>query len=126
MSRQILNTSKVGDSTTSLGSLFQYLTLTVKKVLPNVQTELPACQFVPIASGPVMVTTEKNLAPSSLHPPFRYSHTLMRPPDLSLLQAERSQLSQSSLMGDMLQSFHHLRDPLLDSLLQLLSWEAQN
>jgi len=60
-------------------------------------------------------TTEKSLAPSSLHPPFRYLHTLIRSP-LSLLQVKQSQLFQPFLTEEMLQSLNHLCGPLLDSL----------
>ena len=50
VSRWLLNMSKDGDSTVSLGNLCQYsVPLTVKKVFPNVQTEPPVFQFVLIA-----------------------------------------------------------------------------
>ena len=85
-------------------------------------------QPVPVASHPhsfslcplplvlSLGTTEKSLAPSSLHPPFRYSYTLTRSPEPSLLQAEQPQLFQPFLTGEMLQSLHHLSGPSLDSL----------
>jgi len=45
-SRRVLNISR-GDSTTSLGSLFQgSITLKREEVLPRVQAELPMLQFV--------------------------------------------------------------------------------
>jgi len=49
--------------------------------------------------------------PSSLHPPFRYLYTLMRPRKHSLLQARQPQLSQLFLMGDMHRSLKHLSGP---------------
>ena len=54
MSRQLLTVSGAGDSTTSLGNLFQCsVTLHSEKLFPDVRTELPVFQFVPTASGPV-------------------------------------------------------------------------
>jgi len=85
MSRLFLNISKEGDSTTSLGNLCQCsITLTVKKVFPDVQREPPLLQFLPIAHVFLLGTTEKSLTPFSLHPPFKYVHTFMGSP-LSLL-----------------------------------------
>jgi len=43
-----------------------------EEVLPQVQTELPMLQFVPAAPVLSLGTTEKTLALSSGHPPFRY------------------------------------------------------
>jgi len=47
-------------------------------------------------------TTEKSLAPSSLHSPFRYLHKLVRYPLKPFLQAKQSQVSQPFLVGDAL------------------------
>ena len=53
-SRWLSSISKARDSTASLSNLCQcWVTLTVKKVLPDVPTEVPVFQFVSIASGPV-------------------------------------------------------------------------
>lgn len=53
MSRWLLNISIEGDSTPTLINLCQCLvSLTVKKVFPNVQKEPPVFPLVPIASGP--------------------------------------------------------------------------
>ena len=53
MAKQLLNISKNGESTTSLGNLCQCLvTLTLKKVFPDVKRESSVFQCVPIASGP--------------------------------------------------------------------------
>jgi len=45
---------------------------------PDVQRESPVFQFVPINFVLAMVNTEKSLAPSSLHLPFKYLFTLTR------------------------------------------------
>lgn len=76
MSRQLLNISRDGDSTTSLGKLCQCsVTPTVKKCfLPHV------FQFVPLPLVLSLDISEKSLALSSFHPPFGYLHTLMRSP----------------------------------------------
>lgn len=61
-------------------------------------------------------TSEKSSALSLLHPPFRYLQTLIgsthKPP---LFQTELSQLSQTLLTGEVLQSLEHFGCPLLDS-----------
>lgn len=61
VSRWALNISRVGDHTTSLGSLFQCsFTITVKKVFPHVYMELHMFQFVPpLPLVPSLHTTEK-------------------------------------------------------------------
>ena len=80
-SRRLLNISKDGESTTSLGNLCQCLvTSHSQKVFPDVQREPPVFQFVPIASCPVTGYHWKGLALSSSHPPFRYLYTFMRSP----------------------------------------------
>jgi len=53
MSRWLLNISKDEDSTTSPVNLC-LVTLTVKKVFPDVQRLPIVFQFVPIDSGPVI------------------------------------------------------------------------
>uniref|UniRef100_A0A8B9M5I0 Disco interacting protein 2 homolog C n=1 Tax=Accipiter nisus TaxID=211598 RepID=A0A8B9M5I0_9AVES len=68
----LLNTFRDGDSTTSLGSLFQYLTtLLVKKFFLISNLNLPWCNlrtFLPVL---LLVAWEKVLTPTSLQPPFR-------------------------------------------------------
>ncbi|PKU40464.1 hypothetical protein llap_9225 [Limosa lapponica baueri] len=62
LSRWLLNTSKNGDSTTSLGNLCQYLvTLTVKKCFPVFRRNLLCFRFCPSS----LVTPEKSWAPTS-------------------------------------------------------------
>jgi len=54
MSTRFLNTSRDGDSTTSLGSLFQCLTtLSVKNFFPNIQSKPPLTQPEAVASRPI-------------------------------------------------------------------------
>lgn len=49
LSLQFLNLFKDGESTTSFDNLCQYsMDLTVKKILPDVQSDHPVFQFVPI------------------------------------------------------------------------------
>lgn len=57
-------------------------------------------------------TTKKSLAPSPLHPPLRYLFMYINkiPSKPFLLQAKHSQLYQSLLMVEMLQSLKHLPD----------------
>lgn len=84
--------------------------LHTKEVLPFVETEL-LFQFV-LALG----TTEESLAASSLCPPFMYLYTLMRS-FLNLLFSKLiSPSSQSLLILEMFQSFHHPLGPLQNSL----------
>ena len=53
-SKRFLNTSRDGDSTTSLGSLSQCLTtLSVKKVFPDIQPKLTLVQLQAISPHPV-------------------------------------------------------------------------
>jgi len=92
MSDSVLNTSKDGGSTTSLNSLSQSsTTLTTKMfllifivvlfdcligwlvlLLLFFQVGFPLFQFVPIASSPAIVTTEKSLPLPSTHPATSY------------------------------------------------------
>ncbi|KAK4830703.1 hypothetical protein QYF61_012872 [Mycteria americana] len=88
-----------------------------KKVFPDVHRQPPVFQFVPIASCPV--TGHHQIQPGSVFSTpslqvFIYIDKMS--PQPSLLQAQQSQLSQPFLIGEMLQSLHHLHGPLLDSL----------
>ena len=56
-------------------------------------------------------TTERGLAPSSLHPPFRYLYTLIRSPWAFLRLNSLS--TQPFIRGEMLQSLHHLNGSLV-------------
>ena len=57
-----------------------------------------------------------SLAPFSLHLLFIYLYMVITSPELSLLQAEQSQLAQPFLIEEMLQSLHHLHGPSMDFL----------
>jgi len=117
-SRQVLINSREGNSTASLGSLFQCsVTLTVKKFFPHVQMELPVFQFVPIASCPVMGRCWKEPGPIHLTAAlWIFMSTVKVPSQPSLLQAEQALVSQPFLTQEMLQALHHLYSPLLHSL----------
>lgn len=81
MPRQFLIISKDGGTTTPLGNLYQCLvTLRVKKCFLMLWQSLLCFIFVPIATGNVTGHHWKELALSSLHPLFRYVHTLIRFP----------------------------------------------
>jgi len=72
-SRWVLNISREGDSTTSLGSLFQCsVTLRVKKFLLMFRWNFLCFSLCPLPLVLSLGTTEKSLAPSSWHPPRRY------------------------------------------------------
>ncbi|KAK4827573.1 hypothetical protein QYF61_019197 [Mycteria americana] len=88
-SARLLNTSRDGDSTTSLGSLFQYLTtLLVKRDRPHLST----------TSFQAAVESDE----VSPQPPF--------------LQAEQPQVPQPLPISLVLQTLHQLRCPSLDTL----------
>jgi len=53
ISERFLNTSRDGDSTISLGSLYQYLTTLMEEVFPNIHPESPLVQFETIPSSPI-------------------------------------------------------------------------
>lgn len=78
-SRELLNISTVGDSTTSLGNLSQCsITLTVKKCPLMFRGILPWFRLCPLPPALPLGSTEQSLALSSLHPPCRYLYLLMR------------------------------------------------
>ena len=73
LSRQVLNISREGDSTTSLGSLFQFsVTLRGKKFFLMFRWNFLCFSLCPLPLVLSLGTTEKSLAPFSWHPPFRY------------------------------------------------------
>jgi len=81
MSRWLLDISMDGDSATSLGDFCQpSVTLTVKKGFLMLRGNLlcfSLCQMTLVLS---LGTTEKSLALSSVHLPFRYLYRLTRSP----------------------------------------------
>jgi len=100
VSIQVFNTSKDGDSTTSLGHLFQCLTmLTVKKLCLMFKWHLLYFSLCPWPLVLSQDTTEKSLALSPLLPSIsQYTLNNEISLDTSLLQAELCQLSQSLLL----------------------------
>lgn len=88
-------------------------------MFPDVLRELPVFQFE-MLSDLSQVTTEKGLAPSSLHPPLRYLH-LMRLSLSVLFSRLDSPVSLTHLAGEILQSLQHLSGLSLDSYLGLES-----
>ncbi|KAK4826066.1 hypothetical protein QYF61_005025 [Mycteria americana] len=90
-----------GDSTTSLGSLFQCLTtLSVKKFFLISRLNLPWRNLRPFPLILSLVTWEKRPTPTSLQPPFRLNNP-------------------SSLIRLLLQTLHQLCYPSLDTLQHL-------
>ena len=86
-----------------------------RQLWTDVQRELLVFHFLPIASYPV--TEHYWREPGSIS--FPLSLTIFKYYDVSaLLQPEQFQLSQPLLIGEMLQSFNHLHNPSLDSLVQ--------
>ena len=79
LSKCLLNTDRLGGSTTSLGSLFQGLTtLLVKKVLPNIKSKPPLVQFWTIPTCPI--TGYQTSAPPSPRLLLRKPKRAMRSP----------------------------------------------
>ena len=73
LSRWVLNISREGDSTTSLGSLGQgSVTLRGKKFFLIFRQNFLCFSLCPLPLILLLCTTEMNLAPSSWHPPCRY------------------------------------------------------
>ena len=73
LSRWVLNISREGDSTTSLGSLFQCsVTLRGKNFFLMFRRNFLCLSLCPLPLVLSLGTTEKSLAPSSWHPPLRY------------------------------------------------------
>ena len=72
-SRQVMNVSREGDSTISLGSLCQgSVTLRGKKFFLIFRRNFLCFSLCPLPLVLSLGTTEKSLAPSSWHPPCRY------------------------------------------------------
>ena len=89
-----------------------------EEVLPHVQVELPQLQFVPIAPCPIAGHHWKEFGPVLLTPTLQIFVSIYKVPSQpSLLQAEQAQLPQPLLVGEMLQSPHHPRTPLILSSL---------
>jgi len=77
LSRQVLNISREGDSTTSLGSQFQCsVTLRVKKLFLMFRRNFMCFSLCPLPLVLSLGTTEKSLAPSSCHTGWFGRHCL--------------------------------------------------
>ena len=73
LSRRVLNISREGESTTPLGNLFQSsVTLRGKKFFLMFSWNFLCFSLCPLPLVLSLGTTEKSLAPSSWHPPWRY------------------------------------------------------
>ncbi|KAK4824318.1 LOW QUALITY PROTEIN: hypothetical protein QYF61_013593 [Mycteria americana] len=108
-----------GDSTTSLGSLFQCLTtLSVKKffLIPNLS--LPWCNLRPFPLILSLVTWERD-RPPPLYNLLSVVESNKVSPQPPFLQAKQSQLPQLLLIRLLLQTLHQLRCPSLDMLQHL-------
>lgn len=109
VSRQLSNTSKDADSTTSLSNLCHCsVTLPVQKCLLTLRLNLLCISLCSLSLVLSLGTARKSQAPSSLQPlqVFIYIDKIL--PELALLQDEQSQLSQPFLVDEMLQVLHHL------------------
>ncbi|KAK4828611.1 hypothetical protein QYF61_000063 [Mycteria americana] len=116
-SKRLLNTSRDGDSTTSLGSLFQCLiTPSVKKNFLISSLNLPWCNLRPFPLVLSLVTWEKRPTPTSFQGVVESDKVSPQPP---FLQAKQSQLPQLLLIRLLLQTLHQLRCPSLDTLQHL-------
>lgn len=81
--------------------------LTLPAAVLMFKQPLRCCSSCPLPLLLSPGTAEESLAPPSSHPCFSCLYTLI-PPELALLQAQRFQLSQPLLIGEMLWPLHHL------------------
>lgn len=111
ISKSLLRISKEGDHTTSLGNLCQYsVTYTALKCFLIFGRNFLCSSLCPLPLVLSLGTTEKSLALSSLHPPFRYLSKVIRSPEPPLHHAEQSQLPWPFLGGGV-----HRGGPTLNS-----------
>lgn len=81
MSRHLFDISKKGNFPASLGTLCQCsVNCTAQKCLLMFRQNLLCSILFPLPLVLLPGTTERSLAPCSLHPLFRYLYTLMRSP----------------------------------------------
>ena len=100
-STHLLNTSRDGDSTTSLGSLFQYFDNPFsEEIFPNIQSKPPLVQLEAIFSRPVTCylgeETDTHLTTTSFQVVVESDKVSPEPP---LLQAKQPQCPQLFLTG---------------------------
>ncbi|KAK4822235.1 hypothetical protein QYF61_011876 [Mycteria americana] len=110
-----------GDSTTSLGSLFQCLTtLSVKKFFLTSNLNLPWLNLRPFPLVLLLVPWEKRLDTHLTTTSFQVVVESNKvSPQHPFLQAKQPQLPQPLLIRLLLQSLHQLRCPSLDTLQHL-------
>ncbi|KAK4826991.1 hypothetical protein QYF61_013091 [Mycteria americana] len=111
-SNRPLNTSRDGDSTTSLGSLFQCL-ITLSSKPPLAQLEAISSCSITCYLGE---ETDPHLSTASFQVVVESDEVSPQPP---FLQAKQSQLPQPLLIRLLLQTLHQLRCPSLDTLQHL-------
>jgi len=121
MSTRLLNTSRDGDLTTSLGSLFQCLTtLSVKNFFPNIRPKPALAQLEAIFSCPVTCylgkQTNPHLATISFQVVEESDKVSPQPP---FLQAEQPQFPQPLLIRLVVQTLQQLRCSSLGRLQHL-------
>ncbi|KAK4824710.1 LOW QUALITY PROTEIN: hypothetical protein QYF61_017936 [Mycteria americana] len=118
-SKRLLNTSRDGDSTTSLGSLFQCLiTLSVKKNFLISSLNLPWCNLRPFLLSYHLLHGRRD-RPPPLYNLLSVVESNKVSPQPPFLQAKQSQLPQPLLIRFLLQTLHQLRCPSLDMLQHL-------
>ncbi|KAK4824542.1 LOW QUALITY PROTEIN: hypothetical protein QYF61_016146, partial [Mycteria americana] len=119
-STRFLNSFRDGDSTTSLGSLFQCLTtLSVKKFFLISNLNLAWHNLRPFPLILSLVTWEKRPTPTSLPNLLSVVESDKVSPEPPLLQAKQPQFPQPLLIRLLLQTLHQLRCPSLDTLQHL-------
>ncbi|KAK4823224.1 hypothetical protein QYF61_027565 [Mycteria americana] len=108
-----------GDSTTSLGSLFQCL-ITSEVKFPHIQSKPPLVQLEAISSRPIPCylgeETDSHLSTTSFQVVEESHKVSPQPP---FLQTKQPQFPQPLLIRLVLQTLHQLRCPSLDSLQHL-------
>ena len=120
ISTLLLNTFRVGDSTTSLISLFQCITTVREEIFPNIQPESPLLQREAITSCAMnsYLGEEANplLATVSFQVTVESNKVSSEP---LLLYAKQPQSLQLLLLRPVLQILHQLGYPSLDALWDL-------
>jgi len=102
--RQLLNIPREGDTTTSLGNLFQCsTTLKVKKLFLMFIWNFPCSSLCPLPLVLLLGTTERSLASFSWLPYFRYLNVLF--------QSETNPNSKITSVKWNLHFLHSFRDP---------------
>ena len=112
-SKWFLNTSRDGDSTTSLVSLFQCLTTpSVKEILLKIQPKPPLVQLAAIPPHPITChqreETNPTLAISTLQILEESNNVSPQPP---FPQTKQPQFLQSLLVGHILQALQKFFEP---------------